>query len=66
LFANHHNAARGAGHNEGVARVRMGEQRKKVGIGNGLVRDGFFCSQTGVGADLQLCEFFFAGWVALA
>jgi hypothetical protein len=44
----------------------MGEQRKKVGIGNGLVRDGFFCSQTGVGADLQLCEFFFAGWVALA
>src|SRR5580658_1910923 len=31
-----------------------------------LVRDGFFSAQASVSADLQLAEFFFAGWVALA
>ena len=36
------------------------------GLGGGLVRDGFFRAQAGVGADLQLGEFFFAGWVAFA
>ena len=30
------------------------------------MRDGFFCSQPGVGADLQLGEFLFTGRVALA
>lgn len=30
LFANHDNAVGGAGYNEGAARVRMGEQRKKL------------------------------------
>src|ERR1700691_27749 len=29
-----------------------------------LVRDGFFCAQAGVGADLQLGEFVFAGGIA--
>src|SRR5271163_3829685 len=32
--------------------------------GTGLVRDGFFSAQAGVGADLQLGEFFFACQVA--
>jgi hypothetical protein len=43
-----------------------GPESRRYGnsLGDGLVRDGFFRAQAGVGADLELGEFFFSGWVA--
>ena len=60
-----HEGERWRQQNAGASHV-CGRRAYGAGLGNDLVRDGFFGAQSGVGADLQLGEFFFAGWVALA